>query len=63
MVATGGPNFLGVGFGDRQTALTRVCMFGARIQLDPTTSLADLAVALNGLGSLIEAMARVDPQR
>ncbi|MGI5214940.1 hypothetical protein [Plantactinospora sp. CA-290183] len=61
MVANGGPPYLGIGFGERQTKYTRTCMFGARIQLPPDTTLGHLAAFVDDLYPLIADMARVSP--
>lgn len=59
MVAKGGPAFLGIGFGEAQTKISGACMFGARVQLAPSVRLGEVAVAVQDLYKLIEAMAVV----
>lgn len=61
MVAKGGPPYLGIGYGDRQTRIRGECMFGARIQLRPDIRLRDLVVEAHALQPLILDMAR-EPQ-
>ncbi len=61
MVAKGGPPYLGIGFGDAQAKISRTCMFGARIQLPPHTTLSDLEKVTRGLYSLILEMAATKP--
>ncbi|GIJ64787.1 hypothetical protein Vau01_123030 [Virgisporangium aurantiacum] len=59
MVAKGGPPFLGIGFGEAQAKQSKACMFGARLQLQPTVRLADIKATLESLYELIEQMAAV----
>ncbi len=61
MVANGGPPYLGIGFGEAQTKISRACMFGARVQLPPNVRLGDLTTSLRDLEQLILDMAKVDP--
>jgi hypothetical protein len=61
IVDAGAPPFLGIGFGEAQTRKSLECMFGARFQLAPDITLADLATAMQGLVPLLAALAAVDP--
>lgn len=56
-VAKGGPKWLGVGFGEAQTKLTKACMFGARVQFAPDITLGELLVEANGLCELVVNLA------
>lgn len=57
MVARGGPDFLGLGFGDAQARRSGSCMFGARIQFAADIRLGELAESLRGLGQLVADLA------
>lgn len=61
MVASGGPRYLGIGFGEAQTKISRACMFGARVQLPPNAQLGYVATSLREMYQLIGDMAKVDP--
>ena len=61
IVDDGAPPFLGIGFGEAQTRKSHECMFGARFQLAPNITLADLAATMQGLVPLLEALAVVAP--
>jgi hypothetical protein len=61
MKAAGGPSYLGVGFGAGQVKLSRSCMFGARIQLQPTVTLGQVAAEMKSLRDVVAAMAIVEP--
>lgn len=64
MVAAGGPRHLGFGFGAGQVRLSGSCMFGARVQLQPTITLEQVAVEMEALVPVVEAMAAVErPQQ
>ena len=60
-IDAGAPQFLGIGFGEAQTIKSHDCMFGARIQLAPDITLADLAATMQGLVPLLEALVAVSP--
>lgn len=61
MIANGGPKYLGIGFGERQTRINGQCMFGARFQLAHDITLGDLVTTLEKTGDLLLQMARVQP--
>jgi hypothetical protein len=61
IIDAGAPRFLGIGFGEAQTIKSHDCMFGARIQLAPDITLADLAATMQGLVTLLVALAAVEP--
>lgn len=60
MTDKGGPQFLGIGFGDAQARKYGSCMFGARFQLPPDVSLAEVAETLSETASLVKAMGEVE---
>lgn len=59
IVDRGAPRFLGIGFGERQTQISRACMFGARFQLPPDVTLADIVATLHNAAELLLAMSRI----
>jgi len=61
IIDAGAPRFLGIGFGEAQTLKSHECMFGARFQLSPSITLADLAATMQGLVPLLQALVAVDP--
>lgn len=63
MVAKGGPKYLGIGFGERQTRISRQCIFGARFQLAPDITLGELVKTLDQTADLLPQMALIQPPR
>lgn len=61
IIDAGAPRFLGIGFGEAQTIKSHDCMFGARFQLASNITLADLAATMQGLVTLLVALAAVEP--
>jgi hypothetical protein len=61
MVAKGAPAYLGIGFGEAQTKISKACMFGARIQLPANVRLGAVAEELEGLYELVAEMASIVP--
>ena len=59
MVALGGPKWLGKGFGDAETRINHQCMFGARVNFPPSTTLAELQSEVESLYDLLIAMAEM----
>lgn len=57
IVSIGAPKWLGKGYGMATTKTHAVCAFGARIQLDPRNTLAEIDQALQGLQQLVRDMA------
>ena len=57
MVSKGGPRSLGIGFGDRQTKISRQCMFGAKFQLPATSTLGDVVSTLESMYPLLQRLA------
>ena len=63
MVASGGPPYLGIGFGEAQARRSHECMFGARFQLPADVQLAAVANALSATASLMLDLATLDRPR
>jgi hypothetical protein len=57
IVAAGAPRYLGFGFGEKQTRSNRSCMFGAKLRLPASSTLQQVVETLDGLGTLVLAMA------
>lgn len=63
MLAKGGPKYLGIGFGEAQTRISRSCMFGARFQLAPSITLGELVTTWRRPAELLLQMALVQPPK
>jgi len=61
IIAQGAPAHLGIGFGNWQARHTHECWFGARLQLAPEPTLAQVVAELEATAELMLAMAEVDP--
>jgi hypothetical protein len=61
MVEKGGPPYLGIGFGDAEARRTGTCIFGARVQLAPTSTLKEVAQTLAGATELLTRLKAVGP--
>ena len=59
IVAAGAPPFLGIGFGEAQTKINQFCMFGARIQFPPGSTLAEIKSEVAALAELTLKLAQV----
>lgn len=61
IVAKGAPRYIAFGFGDAQTRLNGECMFGPKVQIPPTITMAELRSELVGLSELVAQMAELPP--
>ncbi len=57
MVAAGAPKWLGKGWGMKVAQDLGSCLFGARIQLAPTSTLGELEVTLQAIERMVAVMA------
>ncbi len=60
LVSLGGPRHLGFGYGERQTKISKQCMFGARFMLAPSVTLHEIVSVMNGMGELMVELAAVE---
>jgi hypothetical protein len=64
IVELGAPQFLGAGFGEKQTQINGECMFGARFSLPADIRLSEVAAEMNRLADMVVCMAEVQrPER
>jgi hypothetical protein len=54
----GGPDHLGIGFGEGQARINQTCMFGARLKYPATITLGELVSKVQDLSHLVAEMSR-----
>ena len=59
IVAKGAPPYLGFGFGDAQTRQNGECMFGPKVQFEPSITMAEMQRELEELAELVARLAEV----
>ena len=61
LVERNAPKYLGIGFGNAQTKISGACLFGARIQLERTTTLLDVVDTMQSVAGLLIRISDLRP--